>query len=234
MNTMERDPIYIAERVKLLRKIWKLTQQNLADAAGLTSRTIEKIESGRHRPDKQTLRSIARALNIENLRVFEKPSAEEQARSKAEIERASRKMVLVPTRILRSTADVLAAFGPQMEFAQVDTTDVSGDEAIALAASMTDSLRDLMDIWNDIYEAERLTYVRDFMEVAKKLEALGYLCHMGRHRQRMRDDGKPDLVCTAGILIIRPKAASSEQRHAMVQLAGRWETLEEDRPPLSN
>jgi hypothetical protein len=28
-----------------------LTQENLADAAGLTTRTIEKAESGRHRPE---------------------------------------------------------------------------------------------------------------------------------------------------------------------------------------
>lgn len=45
METMERDPLYIAEQMKFIRKMHRLTQENLADAAGLSSRTIEKIES---------------------------------------------------------------------------------------------------------------------------------------------------------------------------------------------
>lgn len=39
METMERDPDYIAKQVKFLRKMFHLTQENLADAAGLTTRT---------------------------------------------------------------------------------------------------------------------------------------------------------------------------------------------------
>ncbi|NWG54599.1 MAG: helix-turn-helix transcriptional regulator [Hydrogenophilaceae bacterium] len=54
MQTMERDPEHIAKTLKLLRKTFGLTQENLADAAGVTTRTIEKAESGRHRPDEQT------------------------------------------------------------------------------------------------------------------------------------------------------------------------------------
>lgn len=79
METMERDPAYIAEQVKFIRKMHKLTQENLAEAAGLTTRTIEKIESGRHRPDEQTLRSIARAMQID-VHYFEKPTPEQEAR----------------------------------------------------------------------------------------------------------------------------------------------------------
>ena len=97
METMERDPAYIAEQVRFIRKLHKLTQENLADAAGLTTRTIEKIESGRHRPDEQTLRSIARAVQMD-VRYFEKPTPEQEARQKAEMERALRKMVLVTTK----------------------------------------------------------------------------------------------------------------------------------------
>jgi DNA-binding XRE family transcriptional regulator len=38
MDTMERDPTYIAEQVKFIRKWHGLTQENLANAAGLTTR----------------------------------------------------------------------------------------------------------------------------------------------------------------------------------------------------
>src|SRR6267142_771827 len=101
MDTMERDPVYIAQRVKFLRRLRKLTQENVADMAGLTTRTIEKIESGRHKPDEQTLRSLARAFQID-VTYFEKPTPEQEARQRAEIERAVRKTVVFPTDPVRT------------------------------------------------------------------------------------------------------------------------------------
>lgn len=225
------DAAYIAEQVKFLRRMFRLTQENLAHAAGLSTRTIEKVESGRHQPNEQTLRSIARALNMNDLKIFEKPSPEALVRLEAEIERASRKMVLVPTQIIKSASDFLSAFGSLHTF-RFDTSEVVDDEALELAATMTDQVRDLMDIWSDVYEVERLTYAQGFVDLCRQLEALGYLCHMGRHRQRRRDKGQPDLVFTAGLMSIRPKAASKDQKYAMVSLEGRWEALEEDRPTL--
>ena len=50
METVERDLQHIADTLRLLRKMRGLTQENLAEAANLATRTIEKIESGRHRP----------------------------------------------------------------------------------------------------------------------------------------------------------------------------------------
>lgn len=64
METMERDADYIASQCKFLRKMLSLTQENLADTAGLTIRTIQKVESRRHVPDVQTLRSIARGVGF--------------------------------------------------------------------------------------------------------------------------------------------------------------------------
>ena len=84
MEVMERDPAYIAQQLKFLRKTFRFTQENLADAAGLTVRTIEKLESGRHRPEEQTLRSLARAFKLD-VKYFEKPTPEEEARQRAAI-----------------------------------------------------------------------------------------------------------------------------------------------------
>lgn len=41
MQTMERDPLFIARQVKLLRQTYRLTQETLANSSGLTTRTIE-------------------------------------------------------------------------------------------------------------------------------------------------------------------------------------------------
>ena len=55
MATVERDPQYIADTLRRLRRMLGLTQENLAEAANVSTRTIEKSESGRHSPDEQTL-----------------------------------------------------------------------------------------------------------------------------------------------------------------------------------
>jgi transcriptional regulator with XRE-family HTH domain len=119
-----------------MRKMLRLTQENLADAAGLTTRTIEKIESGKHRPEEQTLRSLARALDID-VTYFEKPPPEQEARQQAEIQRAIRKTVLVPTNPICATSDFLAAFDQRHAF-RFDTSAAQDDEALEIAASLVD------------------------------------------------------------------------------------------------
>ncbi len=139
MKIMERDPSFIAKQVRFIRETFRLTQENLADAAGLTTRTIEKVESGRHRPDEQTLRSIARAVKID-VKYFEKPTPEEESRQYAEMGRALRKIVLVPTNPVRTTAEFLAAFGHTQAF-RFDTSQVKNDKALEVAASLIDWMR---------------------------------------------------------------------------------------------
>ncbi|SIT57204.1 Helix-turn-helix domain protein [Mesorhizobium prunaredense] len=227
METMERDPAFIAEQVKFIRKLHRLTQQNLADAAGLTTRTIEKIESGRHRPDEQTLRSIARAMQID-AKYFEKPTPEQEARQKAEMERALRKMVLVPTHPIHTTSDFLGAFEQRHAF-RIDTSAVTADEALDAAAAMTDYITDLNDIWDDVPRSQQLEYARSFVELCRQIEEHGYVCYMGDHRQRLREKDRPTLVFGVGLMTIQPKEGVDGTRYALIHLEGRWESLDADR-----
>ena len=94
METMDIDAKYIADRSRFIRKTLGWTQENLADAAGLTTRTVEKVESGRHVPNEQTLRSLARALGFD-VAVFSKPTPEQEKRLEAELTRSLRKTTLV-------------------------------------------------------------------------------------------------------------------------------------------
>lgn len=228
METTERDPQYIADTLRLLRKTFGLTQENLAEAANLSTRTIEKAESGRHRPDEQTLRSIARALGFD-VRVFNKPTLEQEDRQRAEMERAIRKTVLVATGPVRSAKDFLDRYGEWHGW-RIDTSAVESEEALEIAAAMGDSLNDLDGIWGLCAMTERLNYARSFAELCQQIEAHGYVCHMGQHRQRLREKGKPDLVFLVGLMSIRPKKEADGERYALVQLEGAWETPEEDRP----
>ena len=228
MDTMERDPVYIAEMLRFLRQLHSLTQENVADAAGLTTRTIEHAESGRRRPNEQTLRAIARALSID-VSIFEKPTPQEEARWQAEMERMERKTVMVPTTPIHTANDFKNAYGEWHGW-RVDTATVECEEALSIAAQLADYLQDLDGIWGLCSMTERLEYSRHFAELCGQLGELGYVCHIGQHRQRLRESGKPDLVFLAGLMSIRPKAGSEKLKYAILDLDGAWETLPQDRP----
>ncbi len=230
MDTMERDPVYIAQQVKFLRKWRKLTQENVADMAGLTTRTIEKIESGRHRPDEQSLRTLARTFEID-VAYFEKPTPEQEARQRAEIARAVRKTVLVATDPVRTASEFLSAFGDQHAF-RFDTPADQTDELLEITTAMGDWITDQLDGWNDCNRSQQLQAARSFVELCGQLEALGYLCHMGHHRQALYEKGRPPLVIRVALLSIRKKQEADGRRYALVTLEDNWETVKEDRMPL--
>jgi transcriptional regulator with XRE-family HTH domain len=231
MDTMERDPTYIAQQVKFIRKLYRLTQENLADAAGVTTRTIEKIETGRHRPDEQTLRSIARAVKLE-VSFFEKPTPGQEERQKADLLRAQRKTVLAPISPIRATNDFLSAFGGQREAYRIDMSSVTDEAALDIAGTMADWIRDCADIWEDSYMSQRVEYAREFIKYCQQIEALGYVCYMGSHRQQLRQKDRPRMIFTVGLMTILPKEGAQETRYAMVELEGAWENMEEDRVSL--
>ena len=54
----------LADRVKKLRKDKGLSQEELAEAAGVDPRTVQRIEKGKSKPQPANLRSIADALGV--------------------------------------------------------------------------------------------------------------------------------------------------------------------------
>lgn len=231
METMIRDPHHIAQTLKLLRKMLHLTQENLADEANLSTRTIEKIESGRHTPNEQTLRSLARALNAD-MRVFDKPTPGEEPRLRAVLERDVRKTVFAPTRAVQNASDFLTRFG-QPNAIRFDMSAVEGDEPMELAATMSDYLEDMILAWNDdMGQSLRVSVAREVADMCSEIEQHGYLCHLGHHRQRLRVKEKSDLVLNVAVFVLLPKEHAEGERYAMVKLEGAWEVLEEDRLTL--
>jgi len=54
----------IGKKIKKFRRSAKLTQQELADKAGLAAKYIEFIETGRRIPSLKALHKIAKALKV--------------------------------------------------------------------------------------------------------------------------------------------------------------------------
>lgn len=54
----------VGERVRALRNRKALSQAELAAAAGITSNTLYRIETGMHSPRPGTIRKLAKALEV--------------------------------------------------------------------------------------------------------------------------------------------------------------------------
>ena len=232
MDTMERNPTYIAEQVKLIRKAHGLTQENLADAAVLSTRTIEKIESGRHRPDEQTLRSIARVVGWD-VTAFDKPTPEQEERLWADLLKAQRKTVFAPIYPIRTANDFLSAFEQVFHAFRIDTSAAIEEAALDVAATIADWVTDCGDIWEEIPISGRVGLAREFVQLCQQAEALGYVCYMGSHRQQLRQKDGSRMIFTVGLMSVLPAKDEVDTRYAMVELDGAWESMEEDRVSLA-
>lgn len=228
METMERDAEYIAGQCKYIRKMFALTQENLADAAGLTVRTIQKVESRRHVPEVQTLRSLAQGLGFD-IKVFSKPTPEQEKRQQEEMERALRKTVLVPTSPIRKPNDFYSR-NREWHGLLINAGAVEADDALELTAGISDWMSELDGIWDMSTASWRLEYSTDITELCRELEDLGYLTHFGHYRQQhMHDKG---MILDIGMITFLPKASHDGDRYGIVTLEDPWEVPEQDRPKL--
>lgn len=216
MNTPQRDPIYVAKQTRLLREVLGFTQENLANAANISTRTIEKVESGRHVPEEQTLRSIARAAGVE-VSWFNKRSPAEEAQAKATIERTRKHVDIVPISPVASVADFLAAM-TNVKAVRFDASAVRDDAALKFAAEVQDYIDDIILAWGDLTSSDQFGCGEEFLGRCRELEMMGYLCLGGRHKERYLG-----MTLDVGVFCVLPKSLAKETRYALVQLEGGWE-----------
>jgi transcriptional regulator with XRE-family HTH domain len=227
---MGLDLTYFADQLRLLRPIYGLTQENVAATCDLTTRTVEKLESGRHGPSEQTLRSLCRGLSIDRS-YFIKPTAAEEAQRRVEMLKALRTTAVVQTAIVRTARDILHVFGGthawNLDLEQVD------EASLPLAAGFVDNVTDWSEIWDEISMTERAEAAAGLVTTCGELGEVGYLAHIGRNRARRRFLEGPPLVFSIGLLSIRPTVESQNQSVAMVSLQDGWELLADDVPKFS-
>lgn len=223
-NLFEIDPTYIAKQCRFIRKVHKLTQENLSDMAGLSVRSIEKIESGKHRCQMQSLELIAKAVGS-NVGFFRKPTAEEEANIEAEMKRALTNTIVIRTQPIRNANSFLSVFG-DWDGRRFDASQIDDDDALEIAAGLNDHIDDIGYIWEDCREIDRLQYSRAVSEMCAELRECGYVCHIGSHRQKLVSKNKPDLNFKVGILTFLPLEDNDAERYAVIQLEQGWVKVE--------
>jgi transcriptional regulator with XRE-family HTH domain len=153
---------------RCIRTASHLSQEALAEASGLPTRTIQRIEAGRP-TSVTTRRSLARGLGYENLDVFEDPEfiAEihklleriadhgEQKQHPGHI-----KLKATPVRTGEALGHLVAASSAYL----FHCDDGLSPDVKEQAAALFDLLQDYGDCWADLSHANRLTATQGFGE----------------------------------------------------------------------
>jgi transcriptional regulator with XRE-family HTH domain len=169
-------PQEIGTAVTMFRHAAGMKQITLAMEAGVTERTVQRIERGEKVND-DSLRAIARVFRMDENSFFGPRDvlSEEEAIAHT-LNKLEGLMVIEAHRFatLKDAEAVLGTHGMLMQ-----DRDVSDDAAEDVA-----NFRDLLREWNDAYSCldsnvEKLRASRSVLDAAKKLEARGYVIRYG-------------------------------------------------------
>jgi transcriptional regulator with XRE-family HTH domain len=69
---MMKAVVYVGDNVRELRTLSALTQEELADRAGITATALSRIERNEAEPRPSTLRKLAAALDVEPREVIKR------------------------------------------------------------------------------------------------------------------------------------------------------------------
>lgn len=170
----------IAKGVRALRKWRDLKRAVLAEEAGVSEKSLERLESGQKVSD-EVYRKIAVALE-QKADAFIGPRyirTEEEAAEKVlgDLKKWDAENTLIEARTFADERDfrhILACWGALL----VNDTHVKG-KAVDLVAAFKQNLTDWIDIADEIEEFGRLTACRSLFEEIEEIERKGYAARFG-------------------------------------------------------
>lgn len=203
----------IAWNIRQLREHRAWTQEDLAIAAVLTTRTIQRVEAGEG-AQLETLRSIASALEvdvsmlrIDTLAVLAKhlgvsreqltPELIAQRQQEAEAKYTKVRMTKVATSAdLRSVSEATSYY--------FDCT-LKDDAVQDVAAAFQQDLHDLMDIGRSLDAVNRREIEVSVFENVKKLDKLGAVVTVGLQRHYMKPANQEAMPWVSIYVIVSAK-----------------------------
>ncbi len=181
-NAQALSPKIFAIWVRTLRIASNLSQDALAEAAGVSERTIQRIESGA-RSNPMTRRSLARGFGYKDLDIFDDPSfiktatealAEIHAEATKTVEANNPdhiKLIAEPVNRGAQIADLIG---------QCDAWVFQCDDSISLtgqrvSAVLFDNVQDYGDVWTELSPSAQLEARSTFAEMVDEIANQG-LC----------------------------------------------------------
>ncbi len=195
--------------VKAYREMRKWSQEQLAEIAGLSPRTIQRIERG-HASGLDTRRAIARAFDFDDIDILSKPlyipTDDEIAEARKQFDAEHVTLDAVP---MASGTQLVTAVTSSVMDLSISAFDMEESAKVAFA-SLVDEFRDFRDLVDlgTCPEVEKVNAAREFQQRLAELSGLGVtLCYALRQFSIEADPdrgGRP-LNATGLYLIAFPK-----------------------------
>lgn len=182
-------PEELAAFVKIMRDIRKWSQEQLSGISGLSVRTIQRVEGGRH-SDLDTRRALARAFEFEDIDALNKPfHFPTEAEIEAEKEKFDREHITLEVLPL-TTGKLLAQLAETTVMDLITQGFEMTREADETFALLTDYFREYRDCADLYQERDKLDIHDEMQSHIDSLKELGVsLCYGTRKvTVRFRDD----------------------------------------------
>lgn len=208
--------------VRCIRTASKWSQDALAEASGLTTRTIQRIEAGQP-ASATTRRSLARALGYENPDIFDDPVFVAEVHKLLESISENTEEKRYPDHLKLTaeplhTGDALSRLIGASSAYVFNCHDELSDEVKEQAAALFDLLQDYGEVWSDLTHGERLSASRSFDDNLSELKQLGARLYSATRAAKIVGSmwaDKTPLPITIGYVTVVPKD-HREVRHLLV------------------
>lgn len=205
----------IGKNVRTLREARSWTQEQLAEVAGVTARTIQRIESGQVPPSAETLMALASALDVDldTLRRSPEEHAKLQAEALEAFEKAKERYAIVRLETMERASHLTPLFGTEcMKCDHVALANETEEDAVA---EFEGCLLDCLDVWDVCEAASRRETERSLQQMMERLRSLGLVVAAGTDRRRLVQSGRPESALTLTTLYVMVSRANEPKRFAV-------------------
>lgn len=191
-------PKEVGEVVKMLREGLGMKQFALAEAANMTERTLQRVESGVKASD-ATLKRLAVALNLAEDAFTSQQHILNPDEVQQEVERLQAEYSVLDVRPLVEEHDLRSVFPTHAMW--FDDTAVVGDAA-DISAELHEVMNDWLDVYRECSSSEQLQARRGMLDYVKQLEECGYRLFGGRKKATF--DVGNGVEMEVGVVVCRP------------------------------
>ena len=173
-KTMPRalTPAELAGVIRMFREARQWSQEQLADVAGLSTRTVQRVETGQP-SDLDTRRALARAFEAEDIDLFNKPyvipTAEELKAARAKFERDHITLDAHPLTTGRQLADLAEIHSMDLSTPGFEMSREAEQEFAALVDYVRE-YRDCHDLYQEADKFEVYDALQAHIDALKKLD----------------------------------------------------------------
>lgn len=167
------DPAEIALIVRMMRTAKGLTQETLAEIAGITTRSIQRLEKSEP-TSVDVRRAVAGALEIGDLDAFNRVhDMAAYAKAVEEEDERAKNMLTLPVTVLKSGKEV-AEVAERMTMHSADVPEDIGQEAREEIAELLDYLRDYGDIHEEYSYSDKIALHDTLSGYLARIARLGF------------------------------------------------------------